>query len=127
MSSDPLPLEQVTSPLKIRSRLLDAELWLVPEGYATLSPFLLNLTENVAAVQFNHRLLGVVTGALAIALCAAYRGAPLPRRTRVALYHVAAMGLIQPALGITALVLVVPIPLALLQDRKSTRLNSSHT
>ena len=98
---------------------------LVPDGYWLLQPLWLNFFENVATVQFNHRLLGVVTGALAIALCAAYRGAPLPRRTRVALYHVAAMGLIQPALGITALVLVVPIPLALLHQAGAIALLSS--
>lgn len=33
MSPDPLSLGQVDGPLKIYSRLLDTELWLVPEGY----------------------------------------------------------------------------------------------
>ena len=34
MASAPLSLGQVEGPLKIHSRLLDADLWLVPEGYA---------------------------------------------------------------------------------------------
>ena len=34
MEPAPLSLGQVEGPLKIRSRLLGAELWLVPEGYA---------------------------------------------------------------------------------------------
>ncbi len=34
MIPDPLSLGQVDGPLKIYSRLLDAEIWLVPEGYS---------------------------------------------------------------------------------------------
>ena len=34
---------------------------LIPDGYARLSPFLRNLTENIAAVQFDHRLLATLT------------------------------------------------------------------
>ena len=34
---------------------------LIPEGYAGLHPWLRNLTENVAAVQFDHRLLASLT------------------------------------------------------------------
>ena len=34
MAPAPLSLGQVKGPLKIHSRLLDTELWLVPEGYA---------------------------------------------------------------------------------------------
>lgn len=34
MVTGPLSLGQVGGPLKIHSRLLDADLWLVPEGYA---------------------------------------------------------------------------------------------
>ena len=35
---------------------------LVPAGYAALSPFGRNLVENIAAVQFNHRLLATLSG-----------------------------------------------------------------
>lgn len=34
---------------------------LVPAGYARLDPFWRNLTENIAAVQFDHRLLATLT------------------------------------------------------------------
>jgi cytochrome c oxidase assembly protein subunit 15 len=34
---------------------------LIPAGYADLHPFLRNLTENIAAVQFDHRLLATLT------------------------------------------------------------------
>ena len=40
--------------------LMDGQL--VPAGYARLDPFWRNLTENIAAVQFNHRLLATLTG-----------------------------------------------------------------
>ena len=46
--------------------LMDGDL--VPAGYGALQPWPLNLFENVAAVQFNHRLLGVATLALAAGL-----------------------------------------------------------
>ena len=34
---------------------------LVPDGYTMLQPAIRNLTENVAAVQFDHRLLATIT------------------------------------------------------------------
>src|SRR4051812_45593855 len=54
----------------------------VPEGYAALQPFLRNLTENVAAVQFDHRLLATVTACVALgAVCYGWtRGAAGPGR-----------------------------------------------
>jgi heme a synthase len=84
----------------------------VPEGYAQLRPFVLNWFENIAAVQFDHRLLAVV-GAVAILVAwAAGRGAVLPQPVRAVLHGLAAIALLQVALGIATLVLVVPIPLA---------------
>ena len=45
--------------------LMDGQL--VPDGYARLTPFLRNLTENIAAVQFDHRLLATLTALVAAA------------------------------------------------------------
>ena len=42
--------------------LMDGQL--VPDGYARLTPFLRNLTENIAAVQFDHRVLATLTALL---------------------------------------------------------------
>ena len=39
--------------------LMDGQV--VPDGYARMTPFLRNLTENVAAVQFDHRVLATLT------------------------------------------------------------------
>ncbi len=84
---------------------------LVPAGYLDEQPWWLNLFENVAAVQFNHRLLAITTLVSAIGLWWATRAAPWPA-TRALGNAVAAMALAQVALGIATLLLVVPIPLA---------------
>ncbi len=80
---------------------------LVPEGYAQLSPWPRNLVENIAAVQFNHRLLATLTLVLAGAsLVAGWRSAARP-----ALLALAATVGVQYALGIATLVHVVPVGL----------------
>ena len=42
--------------------------YLIPRGYSLLQPWIANLFENHAAVQFNHRLLAVTTLSFDIAL-----------------------------------------------------------
>jgi cytochrome c oxidase assembly protein subunit 15 len=81
----------------------------VPEGYAQLSPWWRNLFENVAAVQFDHRLLAMTTAASVIALWAASRRAPLPPRSRVAINALLAAVFLQFGLGVSTLLLAVPI------------------
>lgn len=103
--------------------LMDGKL--VPDGYWLLEPAWRNFFENVATVQFDHRVLGVLTGLSAIVLCLIHRRAQLTRKARIALYHVGAMGLIQPALGIVTLINVVPIPLALAHQAGAVALLSS--
>src|SRR3546814_8928314 len=46
--------------------LMDGEL--IPSGYGMMTPWIANLFENIAAVQFNHRLLAVAAVTLAMAL-----------------------------------------------------------
>lgn len=89
---------------------------LVPRGYGALEPWILNLFENVAAVQFNHRLLAVVTVGTALGLWTLGRtGTPVPRARR-ALDLVAGMALIQLGLGIATLLLAVPVWLGALHQ-----------
>ena len=90
--------------------LMDGKL--VPDGYAQLRPFFLNWFENVAAVQFDHRLLAVTTAIVVMLLWATGRRTVLPRPARTALHGLAGVTLLQVALGIATLLLVVPIPLA---------------
>jgi heme a synthase len=85
---------------------------LVPEGYAQLRPFILNWSENIAAVQFDHRLLAVATAVVILVVWAAGWRSLLPRPARAALDGLVVIALLQVALGITTLLLVIPIPLA---------------
>jgi cytochrome c oxidase assembly protein subunit 15 len=84
----------------------------VPEGYAQLHPFVLNWFENIAAVQFDHRLLAVAIAIVIVLVWAAGQRAGLPQPARTALHGLLAVALLQVALGVSTLVLVVPIPLA---------------
>ena len=80
---------------------------LIPAGYDTLEPFARNLFENVAAVQFDHRVLATLTTLLASGLVIVGRRSPA-RRPLLALGHVVVL---QYALGIATLVWAVPIVL----------------
>ncbi len=85
---------------------------LVPTDYARLQPFLRNLTENVAAVQFDHRLLATLT-ALAVTAAAWFGVQPSQaRRVRIAAGCMAAAVALQYGLGVATLLWVVPVPLA---------------
>jgi heme a synthase len=84
----------------------------VPPDYAQLQPLARNWFENVAAVQFDHRLLAETTvAAVALAWIAGLRSA-LPRPARLALHALLGVALLQFGLGVATLLLVVPLPLA---------------
>jgi cytochrome c oxidase assembly protein subunit 15 len=80
---------------------------LIPSGYGMLHPFPRNLIQNIAAVQFNHRLLATLT--LLAALAAATTAWRVARWPALAL--VATVGL-QYVLGVATLLNMVPVPLA---------------
>jgi heme a synthase len=88
----------------------------VPPGYLTLTPWYLNLFENVAAVQFHHRLLGMSVALLAVLLWQSSRGVPLPAAARKAFTALAVLALVQMGLGITTLLLHVPVLAAVLHQ-----------
>jgi cytochrome c oxidase assembly protein subunit 15 len=85
---------------------------LVPRGYDNLTPWLRNLTDNVAAVQFDHRLLATLTVFAALATLSLGFAVPVPRPCRPALLTLGAAAVVQYALGIATLLAVVPVPLA---------------
>ncbi len=86
---------------------------LVPPDYAMLSPLIRNLTENVASVQFDHRLLATVTLILVATLVGMCWRSGLPRLLTGCL-AVAVLG--QYVLGVTTLLLVVPVSVATLHQ-----------
>ena len=94
--------------------LMDGDL--VPAGYGDLRPWVLNLFENVAAVQFNHRLLAMVTVAAAVGLWLWSRRLALTPGAARAMALLLAMALLQLALGIAALLLAVPVWLGALHQ-----------
>jgi len=85
---------------------------LVPAEYAALSPFWRNWFENAAAVQFNHRLLAEITVGEVVGLWLFSLRISLGPRARAAMNGLFAIALLQLALGISTLLLVVPLSLA---------------
>jgi len=85
--------------------------WL-PPGMLALDPAWRNFFDNMTTVQFEHRILAITTFALIVAYWINIRRSELPiriRKTVNALLHTATL---QVALGISTLVLMVPIFLA---------------
>jgi cytochrome c oxidase assembly protein subunit 15 len=85
---------------------------LVPSDYAALDPFLRNLTENPAAVQFDHRLLATLTACAVLATVVAGFAAGAFGRLRWALAVMMTALTTQYMLGIATLLNVVPLGLA---------------
>ena len=89
---------------------------LVPEGYWDLTPALKNFTANIAAVQFNHRLLASAVLVVAvIAGALAWRRLPAGFARNAVLALTGAVAL-QYALGIATLLAVVPVWLGTLHQ-----------
>ncbi|KQT86318.1 COX15/CtaA family protein [Aurantimonas sp. Leaf443] len=89
---------------------------LVPEGLLQMEPLWRNLFENVTTVQFDHRMgayLLLAVAALHALVC--WRDDRRSHHTHSAAMLVAAI-LVQAAIGVTTLLLVVPIGWALLHQ-----------
>jgi len=83
---------------------------LIPPGYAALQPFLRNLTENIPAVQFDHRLLATLTAGLGLFLSLRFTNVS-QGAARATLLVLGAIVLAQYALGIATLLSAVPVSL----------------
>ncbi len=84
----------------------------VPHDYARLSPVLRNLTENIAAVQFDHRALASLTLLTCLALVAMIVLTPSLRVLRGRAIALGGAVVAQYTLGVATLLLVVPVDLA---------------
>ena len=89
---------------------------LVPDGMWSVTPAWLNLFENVTTVQFNHRVLAIVTFLAIIILWLATRRMNLSRSQRLWLHATAIAAVAQVALGISTLMMRVPVSLAALHQ-----------
>lgn len=89
---------------------------LVPADYGRLMPWFMNFFENIAAVQFNHRVLAITLLTIVLLLWAWSLRLDLAPQLRRAMAILLAVALLQVTLGISTLLLVVPIPLAVLHQ-----------
>ena len=89
---------------------------MVPPGYGTLTPWWSNAFENPAAAQFHHRLLALLVTAFVLTLAWRARGALLPDGVQRAVFAFGAVITAQLVLGITTLLLAVPVPLGVLHQ-----------
>ena len=89
----------------------------VPPEIMQISPWYMNFVNNMATVQFDHRLLAWTLLVLVPIWWWRVRATPeVPDRARLAAHLLLAMLLAQVSLGISTLVLVVPLPLAALHQ-----------
>ena len=77
-----------------------------------IEPWYLNFFNNMATVQFDHRLIGWLLALLTPWFWWRVRAQVSDTRVRLAANLLLAMLVIQIALGIATLLLLVPIPLA---------------
>lgn len=83
---------------------------LIAAEYARLSPFWMNLVDNKAAIQFDHRLLATLTAlSIGAVLLFGLRSATLGSKAHNAIMLLGWAVLVQYALGVTTLLLVVPV------------------
>ena len=88
----------------------------VPPGILALEPFWRNFFDNMSTVQFDHRLLAITTLIAVVVYWFSTRSAALPQRTRPAVNALLHTALLQVVLGITTLVLAVPVVLGALHQ-----------
>ncbi|MEO6824442.1 MAG: COX15/CtaA family protein [Nitrosospira sp.] len=85
---------------------------LIPPELFMLEPWYRNFFDNMATVQFNHRMIAWMLAILIPVFWFKSRNLPLPGSTRLACSLLLLMLAVQVSLGIATLLLVVPLPLA---------------
>jgi cytochrome c oxidase assembly protein subunit 15 len=83
-----------------------------PPGMFALEPWWRNFFDNMATVQFDHRLLAIATFVLIIAYWVQIRQSDLPARVATGVNALLHTAVLQVALGIATLLLIVPVALA---------------
>ena len=88
----------------------------VPPGYGQLEGFFKDAFENPASAQFHHRVLAILTVFVAVGLWLWVSAVNAPARVVRAQRNVALIAATQVCLGITTLLLVVPVAVAALHQ-----------
>lgn len=84
----------------------------IPTDIFVLEPWYRNFFDNMATVQFNHRMIAWMLAFLVPLFWFRSRKLPLPPSTRLACNLLIIMLAVQISLGIATLLLVVPLHLA---------------
>ncbi len=84
----------------------------IPEGMYAMQPLWSNLFENIATVQFNHRVLAYLLCLVIPVFWWQAMRVALPARARLAVHFLLGWLAVQMMLGITTLLYVVPVSLA---------------
>ncbi len=87
------------------------EYWFPPELFA-LDPFWRNFFDDRTTVQFDHRLLAITTFVLIVVYWFRARSADVPGRARIGVNALLHTAILQVVLGISTLLLGVPVILA---------------
>jgi cytochrome c oxidase assembly protein subunit 15 len=85
---------------------------IIPDGMYVLQPLWLNWFENITAVQFNHRLIAYLLALLIPLFCFFVSRQGITARSRKAAYFLLLMLLVQFVLGVTTILLSVPVVVA---------------
>ena len=85
---------------------------LVPESIFALSPTWKNFFENIATVQFDHRLMATTLFIIIPLFWLRATRQDIPARARLGIHLLVAILGVQLTLGISTLLLYVPVPLA---------------
>jgi cytochrome c oxidase assembly protein subunit 15 len=85
---------------------------LIAPGVYALHPWYMAMFEDAVTAQFNHRLLAITTLTLIVLFWLRSRTPLLSGSTRLALHLMLAMAVLQVTLGISTLLLRVPVQLA---------------
>jgi len=88
----------------------------IPEVIFLQQPLWRNFFENIATVQFDHRVLATLVFFSVVALWLVAMRQSLPTSVRYGLHGLLAAALLQVALGISTLLLHVPVPLAVMHQ-----------
>jgi len=85
---------------------------LIPKDLFAFDPLIRNFFENVVTIQFTHRVLTTLIFVSVVGLWLKTLKQELPERTRIVLHCLLAAVILQVILGISTLLLAVPVPLA---------------
>lgn len=83
----------------------------IPEGLMDMKPFFRNFFENTATVQLDHRILATSTLFSIVGMWAVTRKLPVDPRVRTLLNATFGMAALQVTLGISTLLMYVPVSL----------------